>query len=266
MLRRPIEALASLVLLCLSLPAAAAPGPHLSWDHCWGDGQVANKNFACDTNAGSEALIVSYESPVALSGLTGVEVTIHISATGQTLPAWWSAFNLGACRLRAFSAVAVGDPASTCVDLYGGVAGGGIAAYTVGALGANTVRLLAAAAVPTDRTFAIGPGVEDFALRVNLSHGQSAGAGACAGCNVPVCLGVGIINAVGPPGVEGILMLGSSGVGGSAATVTWQSGVVLGYSVAVENNGGFFASLGCSPSGPNPTRGSSWGAVKSLYR
>lgn len=257
--------LACLTLLFASTPALAAPGPHLSWDHCWGDGQVANKSFACDTNAGSEALVVSYESPVARSDRLGVEITLHIAATGLTLPAWWSVAGAGACRPGALTASVTGDPASACVDPYHGVSAGGIASYDVGLLGPNTVRVRAFAAVPPTAPFEVGPGVEDFAMRLNLSHSLTAGASACGGCFVRLCLGVGIINLVSAVPSDKIQLLGSSGGGGSPATVTWQGATVLSY-VNVFEQTGIFSSLNCSPSPPDPTQRASWGAVKSLYR
>jgi hypothetical protein len=257
---------ACLALLLGSTPALAAPGPHLSWDQCSADGQVANKSFACDDNAGSEALVVSYESPVARADRVGVEITLHITATGMELPSWWSVSAPGSCRPSALSSSLVGNPVSACVNPYGAVAAGGIASYEMGFMSPNKVRVRAAAAVPSNAPFAVGPGVEDFAMRLVLSHAQTVGSGACAGCDVRTCLGVGIISLVSTTFGDDIVMLGGSGGGGGAATVTWQHAVVLGYTVAPDRNGGFFANLECSPSGPNPAARSTWGAVKSLYR
>ena len=62
-----------------------------------------------------------------------------------------------------------------------------------------------------------------------------------------------------------IQLLGSSGVGGSPATVTWQGATVLSYANVLERTG-IFSSFICSTSPPDPTHHSSWGSVKSLYR
>jgi len=53
--------LAALLVLAFALTARAAstpPGVSLRWDNCFSDGGVANKDFACDTNSGSEMAMV----------------------------------------------------------------------------------------------------------------------------------------------------------------------------------------------------------------
>lgn len=157
----PISALrlAGLVALCSVVVVAgtsAAPGPHLSWDRCWGDGQVANKVFACNTNTGAEVLVISYESPVAVSGITGVEAELGIFYTGfippsgVTFPAWWEVFGSGRCRSTASAVILAGAPTSLCVDPYQGLAQGGLAALRVDTQPTSTgsARLSMGVAVP----------------------------------------------------------------------------------------------------------------------
>jgi len=103
-------------------------------------------------------------------------------------------------------------------------------------------------------------------MRLTLSHQKTVGSGACDGCGAKLCLGVGIINLVSPAGpTENIQMLGFSDLGGSSATVTWQGATVFDFNNVFERTG-IFSSFNCSSSGPDPTRSSTWGAVKSLYR
>jgi hypothetical protein len=270
-MRRPqrLAIAARLAGLALSLAPAispAAPGPHLSWDHCSGDGQVENKTFACGTNTGSERLVVSYESPLDRFDRTGVELTLHITAAAATLPPWWLLLGASACRPGALTAVFAGDAGSACTDPYRNLASGGVAVFQPGWAGPYTLRILAAIAVPGDSPFAVGSGVEDFAIALDLSHDGTIGAGGCAGCDVPLCIGVGFLDLVSPDATDTILLTaGGPNAGGGPANVTWQGARTVDYTATFD---GYSRSavLDCAASTGTPTRRSTWGAVKSLYR
>ena len=70
--------------------AVSPAGVNLRWDACYGDGGAWNKNFACDTNIGTDRLLGWFELAQDLSQVSGREIYIYLGAQGATLPAWWS--------------------------------------------------------------------------------------------------------------------------------------------------------------------------------
>src|SRR5262245_270588 len=170
--------------LALASPAASAPGLRLSWDHCSADGQVVSNMFACDTNAGSEVLDFSFESPVAASDRTGVEITIHLASSDGTLPVWWQALGAGACRPSALAfSISVPGSAGWLQPMPGLGGSGGLAALAPLASNPSVWRLPAAVAVPPPATFSVGPGTETFAMQLVVKNLRTVGTGACGGCS-----------------------------------------------------------------------------------
>ena len=256
-----------LLLLLLAAPAAAAPGIRLSWDHCSADGRVANKNFACNTNTGTETMVVSYEAPLARTDRLGVEITMEVFASDPVaLPAWWLLFNAGSCRSTSLSANVADPGLSACVDPYGSIGAAGVGAYQVGKWTPNSAQLLIAAAVPATDSFAVGPGIETFAVRVVVNHAKTLGPGACAGCTQPVCIGVGSVNLTSANSIDNIAMVASGpNEGGGLMNVTWQGAYVTRFTYAGGPALGFI-DLVCAPTTPVPTRARTWGQLRSLYR
>lgn len=78
--------------------AVSPPGVNLRWDNCYGDGDVWNKNFACDTNSGSERLVCSFELDQPIADVFSVETILSLSAASATLPAWWEYRTINTCR------------------------------------------------------------------------------------------------------------------------------------------------------------------------
>ncbi len=259
------------LLLCATVasPVLAASGPHLSWDHCSADGQVGSKSFACDRDIGREVLVVSYDSPTDITGVTGCEIVVQLSATTGTLPAWWEVFGAGRCRSGALTAACAGAPGSACTDPYQGLAGCGAASLQLATPSAGSARVLAAVAVPPEATWNVVAGTEYFALRLALTYSKTTGISACAGCSVPMCLLAGTINLLGPDGLPAVRLTAgpySDPVnGGGPASVAWQNGFVTGYGVVFERTA-YTYQLGCSDGAPVPTRRGGWGAIKALWR
>jgi hypothetical protein len=272
-------------LLCLlliaispttSLAAAASPpGVNLRWDNCYGDAGAWNKNFACDTNLGSERLVGSFELDQPLTQAGGVEAYLDLSVETPTLPAWWMLKNPGSCRLSSLTANAVTPSGSTgCVDWAEGFAAGGLVAYQVGAHGPSTARIIIAFAVPAANAVNLDPGQESFAFMAVISHAKTVGTGSCAGCDVPVCIFLSGINVATPP-VAGepsrdlYLDRGANYVG--SQYVTWQNGYPIDVQRQCEPQQIFFCrrhytTFDCVLATPTRTHGSTWGQVKSLYR
>jgi hypothetical protein len=262
--RRPLIVLT--LLLVAAAPAAAAPGVRISWDHCSADGRIANKNFACNTNSGIETLVISFESPVARTDRTGIEISVPIfAAEPAVLPAWWQFRLPGTCRLTAVSSSLVPADPSACANPWPETAASGTA-YRLADWGPSSAQLLIAAAVPAPDSFSVVAGVEYFAVRVNINHTKSVGAGACAGCMDPVCIGIGYVKIVSPLfGDDILLAAGTDNPGGGDVAVTWQGAHVNQF---FDRGGAIvrFVSMTCVPAGATATRRETWGRLRSLYR
>ena len=128
MSRRIVRFASALAALMLAMPALAETGLHLSWDHCAADGRVANKAFACDTNAGSELLVFSFDPPEAKNDVVGLEITVHIKSSSASLPEWWR-FATGTCRVTGMSYDFSPAAAGGCEYPLSSNAGGGIGAF-----------------------------------------------------------------------------------------------------------------------------------------
>lgn len=238
------------VLLALvAAPAAAAPGVSLRWWSCFPDtASRIHRSFACDTNAGFELLVGSFQVSEIMPEVTGLEIVVDLG-TGQywppqpggPLPEWWEFRNPGTCRMTALSMNFSSNPEKeACPDWSGGIAVGGIAAYRVGHAGEGTARILAAAAVPMSAAAFLTPDVEYFSFNLSIRHDKTVGSDACPGCEIPISLILNAVKLTTPV----------------PANDRWLSGPVNG-------TDSYFAIW--SPS-VVPVAKTTWGAVKSLYR
>jgi hypothetical protein len=239
----------SLALLLLATSVHAGDGVNLRWDHCFGDAGTQNKSFACDTNAGSDVLVCSFELFAEVLQATGNEVSIGLSATAPTLPAWWAFRNAGTCRQLSLTMnAALSSTAVACSDWSEGQSLAAILSYNVGFHGPSSAVLKINSAVGLDLAAHLFPGTEYFVCNVVINHAKTVGTGACAGCTVPVCL-VFSDKITTPVAANNVLLTSSAHPGSFFAT--WQG------------------PTGPDPFGcpyPLPTQRSTWGAVKSLYR
>ena len=130
----PKRGVLGLALALVGLVAAAAQaGPiNLAWDQCRAEGGIANKYFACDTNARYEYVVGSFVPQVAMADFIAMAVVIDgETGDGSALPDWWQLYNSGACRQSALSCSFdfLAFPNLSCQDPWQGAAAGGIAAY-----------------------------------------------------------------------------------------------------------------------------------------
>lgn len=135
-----------LLLVCLASSACAAPGVALRWDQCYGDGGASNRNFACDTNAGTNILVGSFMLANEALVHRGNEMVLDIAAADPQWPTWWAMKNPGTCRLASLTMDFVGL-GTNCPDWANGQAAGGIGSYLIGHQGPNTARIQAASLV-----------------------------------------------------------------------------------------------------------------------
>ena len=242
-----------LPLLCIlvSLPALArAEGVNMRWDHCFGDGDGPNRTFACDTNTGLDPLVLSFELDTPMTDVAAVEIYVELASASPVLPEWWSFMNAGTCRQTALrlSLTPPGEAVNCVSWAIESVVAGGLAAYNIGFRGPHTARIVAVSAVPDFALATLAAGQEYFAASLVINHSKTVGAGACAGCDVPVCIVLQRLNVVPISGTNSRrLEQGANGQG--SRFVFWQ-------------NGG----SGTTCSAVTHSRPSTWGQVKALFR
>lgn len=184
-----VQAFVFSIALVLAPSLANAAGVGLRWTNCYSDGGTSNRNFACNTNLGSQRLVLTFVAPDTVRQSSGIEFTIDITSAGASLPAWWQFKGTGTCRLASLSMNFTIDPnAINCEDWGLATSSGGIAAYQIGANGPNTARLTGAMALPASAVRDIVPGVEYFTCNLTIANQKTVGTGSCAGCATPVCL------------------------------------------------------------------------------
>ena len=260
--------LALALLSLLPIPALAAttpPGVNLRWDNCYDDGGTQNKTFACDTNTGSERLVLSFVLAAPLADVGGVAIYVEVVSASATLPSWWQFFNPGTCG-QASLAITAAPPATSvhCADWASGFASANIAGYDIGYVGTNSASVLVANAVDASHYAVLDPNVEYSAGSLLIKHAKTVGLGSCAGCDVPVCLVIQRLGVFTSTSQNNVYLL--TGANGPASQVaTWQDAAALDLHTAT-----FMSEprvlIGSCVLASTPTRGSTWGAVKSLYR
>ena len=238
------QLISTLAVLLVTASAASAAGISLTWNACHGDGGVQNLDFACDTNTGSRVLIGSVQLGSDLANMNGEELVVNLASTSATLPDWWRFFSAGNCRQTALSIAA--HEGTNCTDPFGGMASMNIASYVVGGQSPNYARLLSVNAVQAAAVVTLFAGQEYSLASWRITNSKTVGSPSCAGCTTPVCIvfsSANIITLDNPTGIK----LTEPAIPGSNY-ITWQGG------------GGTFCPAA------TPTRNSTWGAVKSLYR
>ena len=245
-----------LLALVLIAPAHAAPGVNLTWSRCLGEGVgTQNRAFACDTNDGSEVLVVSFVLPAPLAQVSGNEVSIDLISQDDPLPAWWDFKNAGTCRQLSLTFNTTADANDVvCVDWAQGGSSGGIGAYTTGtppsmgnidpALADRHRRCVIALAVPPDALADLLADTEYFSCNIVIDHRKTVGTGACAGCSGSVCLVLQMLNVTTPVLANNMFLSGGTTTGSDWAR--WQG------------NGADCALV--------PVKNKTWGEVKAMYR
>ncbi len=265
--------IALLATLAATANAAAptAPGVNLRWDQCYADGGAQYKNFACDVNTGTDRMVGSFELASPIPGVTGMEIYLHLGAASATLPAWWSVSSSGVvgCRGTAVT-VSLAPPvgAALCPDWGGGQAAGGLARINLNSQGPNHERFVAGTAVPFPVD--LDAGLEYFAFTMNVTHTKTTGTGSCAGCLEPVVVFLSALRIV--PGTNPSIDLNQGANFSGSRWVSWQNGYPMNIGQGCSaTGGGLFcfnptAFFDVVPYSVTPTRNSTWGQVKSLYR
>ncbi len=218
-----------LACLMLGLPVAgfaatSPPGVNLRWDACYRDGGVSNKNFACNTNLGTELLVGSFELVQPLNDVLSAQIVLDLRSASPTLPTWWSLAFSGGCRSRSMDFRPTGFPQPGVCSYDGLGAGGGLGAYSIGLQGPSHVRLTGAFAVPTLMPVNLLGGVEYYAFFITIDHAKTVGSGACGGCEIPVCLFLSRISLFQRGASTAAIHLEQGANHLGSQYVTWQNG------------------------------------------
>ncbi len=230
--------LAAALALCAT-SAFAAGGVNLSWNDCGPFGLPAMTS-ACLANTGANTMVASIITPVPMPQLSGMAGVIDLQTNTASLNPWWAMQSTG-CRPTALSTNFNFTTYSNCLDPWGGVALGGMAyTYQYGQPNRGRIRTLCAV-YPTTASDGVS---EYYMFAVTINNENTVGAGACAGCEDGACIVLNSIEVSQPPAVGDYTV--SSPL--LHNYITWQSGT------------------GSSCPGATPTRNSTWGSVKSLYR
>jgi hypothetical protein len=261
----------ALLVLALAAPAYAAvspPGVNIRWDNCYDDGGLSNKTFACDTNTGIEQLVLSFALDTPMADVSGTETRVEFWSASASLPPWWQFFNAGSCRLTGmtFNTV-VAASATNCLDWSAGTSAGGVGSYSVGFSAPNMAMLRTATAVAASNLAALNPGQEYFFANLRLTHTKTVGTGACAGCDIPVCIVFSQLRITTPTfETNRTFIFGANGPASQLAT--WQNGLPVNPHVlnAGSTGGGPRMTMDACVVGSTPTQTSTWGRVKALYR
>jgi hypothetical protein len=243
------------LLLLLVAPLAHAGNVSMRWNKCYGEGTgVANRSFTCDTNSGSELLVGSFIYSAPLADVVQVDAIVDLAASSASLPAWWQFTGGSVCRSTSLSADINFDPSNlACSDWADGLAPIAGMSYSAGVRSANTSRVLVSASIPVDAAPTLFAWNEYFAFNLAINHLSTSGAGSCAGCSTPMCIMLTSISLTRSSTSTPIVLSGPTN-GTDANYVTWQGGGAPAVGSVT----------GCPAA--TPTRNTTWGAVKSMYR
>lgn len=250
------------VILILSAGAAGATGLNLAWDNCFGStGATQNKDFTCDDSSpgamdANTQTFTAYGSIIPGIDLTGMlswTAWIDWQVANATLDDWWR-LRSGECRDGGIGLVISGfSNTSTCNKQMMASQGIGISDWQYLAdKPANWARFQATASRTTGFNVVGTVHYQAFAMLVNTINTKINGDGttvACAGCLDAACIVFNEFEMDIPP-VGGDTGKNFVSAEDTQRWVTWQGGSIGG--------------TGCPAS--VPTRRTSWGQVKSLYR
>jgi len=232
--------IAILVAISITLsPRATAGGVNLAWSTCLSEGGLTNRNFGCSTNSGTNLLVASFMLSADQQLCTGIEATVEITASADSLPSWWQFLNSAACRQTALSTALdfSSDPGTSCTDMWSGQGVGGIGAYhtywtspQVPSGQPNQARIRLAAAVPSTSPLQLVAGTEYYAFKLLVSNAKTVGSGTCGGCQTPVCVLLSEINVVQADGQHESLT-----VPAASNLVTWQAAASCPGGMAQQN-------------------------------
>lgn len=247
---RCARALCTFLILTLLDPVAA--GAHefdLLWNDCAaGGGDSDLSGVDCGVDTGDPlALIVSLTASGPIDLVVGVTFSIQFGSDADLIPDWWR-LDLEGCRGNSLSfqpAVGTGGtPPFGCTNAWAGQGFGNVqfvlGAPPPGGTGQAALRGIVAVAAPLTLEPSQG---ELYVARISIDRAQTT---SCSGCDVAACMALTdlrIARTAQAPGGDVFVF-----PDGANDFVTYRGGGSIDCPAAV------------------PTKVSTWGRVKSLYR
>lgn len=227
-------------LLALTASSALAAGQiHLAVADCGANGTTSVSN-TCTSNTGAVTLVGSMVSPQATSQCIGLESIVDAAQGGVLSP--WFQVQPGGCRDGKVSTnfdFTAGP--FNCNDLFAGAASGGMGIFYPDPSGAlipaNSIRFDTFCAVSSLTPLTLDTSTENYIFKLTIS--KTGTVGGCTGCNTPTSFYLNNVEITQSPGLP---LIEATGDG---------SGQGCGY------NGGNIST---------PTKNTSWGSIKALYR
>jgi len=233
---------------CLAVVPASSAGLSIAWQDCrppLGNG-FNNQNFGCASDIQEFPLFPSFSLAATMDSVYSMELVIDFDVAGvegDPLPAWW--LMEPGCRTNGWAAD--GTASQSCNDAWGGLGTGSFQGWIPGSPGSSTrhARLLVAVGtLPQDAVTLLG-NASYTACRILL---RTVNTVSCNdGCSTPACMVFNslLVRRLHTPSDEEILISGPENAGSDR--LQWQAGT-----------GADCAAV--------PTRRTTWGAVKALYR
>jgi hypothetical protein len=253
------------MMLCLTASFALASGLNFNWNTTTQCPTVQNANMTWDcldpgANDGDFFMVCSVMPNIAVVGFNALDARIDGQSVGP-VPAWWQGFNPGSCREAAFTpGLPPTTPTAPCAGnattkLWTTAAYGGMGAWVYDA--SNRFHTVVGFATAANRAANLVVTTQYNAFNIEVlttnsldvpesSPGAGDGIVACAGCAEGMTL---VLNQIG--------LYGS----GAEDQVTLP-GTTVGAKLCIEWQGGSGPGV-CSAT---PSRNTTWGQVKSLYR
>ena len=224
---------------------ARAAGLSIAWQDCraLGGAGVDNQSFGCSSEINDMLLDPAFVLSAPLDSVISFELVIDVDVAATFLPPWWR-MDPGQCRENGWSANA--SAPGSCSDPWRGTGVAAFQGWLAGQPGGSPRhgRLLVAAAANPGTFVTLDADVAYSAARVLLRSNNTL---TCGGCSTPACLVFNSVLIRRLPGssVETVFLSVPEVPG--LERVSWQGG----------------SGADCQAV---PTRRSTWGAVKSLYR
>jgi len=234
-------------LLAMTATLALAEGINMSYSDC-GTFGTHGKTSTCLSNAGAAMqLIASFIAPPGIVRFVGVDGFIDVQVANATLDDWWK-HGATQCRGGTATSVDLGFLSNVnCVDPWAGQ-GSGASLWTPGFGGANKARLRFQGSMAYDPVtpVVLDPATEYYCAKVSINNTKSTGTGNCAGCLDGACVVLQSIQLFQGEVTDTSPLITTPA---PQSHVTWQNPAGV---------------PGCP--GVVPTKSSTWGKLKSLYR
>jgi hypothetical protein len=241
-----------LLALCASYALAAPSGLNLCWASAFGINEecpslgtnLSDMTDPCTSTSKKHYQVASLVAPAGLTTVTAEDVFIDLQVAAPVLDQYWHLENGGCAfvngpNLSATNDFSLANGGPACTDYWSRQPGQGSFNWTSGLGGPNRARLEGLWAVQASLAGPMNAGTEYYLCWVLYKQLQLT---QCPGCQDPGCF---VLNqaTISQPGGDTAITNQST-----RQYVTWQGG----------------ANTVCPTS--TPTRKSTWGEVKSLYR